>query len=261
MKFIHLTDLHLVRPGERLHRLDPLARLREAVASIGREHADAEFVVVTGDLSDRGDPKAYQALRETLAPLPMPVHLLLGNHDSRDSFARICPDAPADDAGFVQFAFSAGGHRFVCLDTLEPGASGGTFCERRAAWLTAELAASAPLPVLLFLHHPPFAVGMAPMDAIALRQPEQLREALRPHHARIRHLFFGHLHRPLAGSWWGIPVSTLRGTNHQFALALDLADGFIISHEPPQYGVVLVDDESVIVHFHDYADRSPRFGF
>ena len=261
MKFIHLTDPHLVEPGSRLHQLDPLQRLREALQSIASEHADAAFVVLTGDLCDAGQPNGYAALRDAVATLPMPVHLMMGNHDERGAFRAAFADAADDGSGFVQFAFSAGGHRFVCLDTLEQGKSKGTFCERRAAWLAAELAASAPEPVLLFMHHPPFAVGMAPMDRIALTEPALLRQALAPHRARIRHLFFGHLHRPLAGSWWGIPISTLFGTNHQIALALDEPTRFIVSHEPPQYAVVLVEEETVIVHFANYTDRSPRFAF
>ena len=259
MKFIHLTDPHLVAPGGLLHRLDPQVRLRAALASIASEHADAAFVVVTGDLADRGEADAYAALRAELARLPMPVHLLPGNHDHRERLREAFPQAPVDADGYLQFAFSAAGHRFIGLDTLEPGASWGRFCQRRADGLAAELSRSAPEPVLLFMHHPPFAVGLAPMDAIALRDSGPLRAALAPHRARIRHLFFGHLHRPLAGSWCGIPTSTLRGTNHQIALALDETRHYIVSHEPPQYAVVLLDPETVIVHFHDFADRSPRF--
>jgi len=35
MKFIHLTDLHLVSPGDQLKGLDPVARLEPAFASWG----------------------------------------------------------------------------------------------------------------------------------------------------------------------------------------------------------------------------------
>jgi 3',5'-cyclic AMP phosphodiesterase CpdA len=75
LKFIHLTDPHLLAPGRALHGTDPTWRLRRAVASINAEHADAAFVVITGDLADRGEPAAYAALADCLAPLRMPVHL------------------------------------------------------------------------------------------------------------------------------------------------------------------------------------------
>jgi hypothetical protein len=57
----------------------------------------------------------------------------------------------------------------------------------------------------------------------------------------------------------GIPLSTLRGTNHQVALRLDEHPRVPGSHEPPQYGVVLAGEDSTIVHLHDFADSSFRF--
>lgn len=260
LKFIHLTDTHLVHPGHALYGTDPMGRLEQAVASVQAEHGDAAFVIVTGDLTHWGELEAYAALREVLSPLPMRVHLLLGNHDHRRRFLQVfAADTQVDGNGFVQYAFDAGGLRHVALDTNEPEVSWGVFCERRARWLADELARGDPQPVHLYLHHPPFAVGIGAMDRIALRDSDRLREVLAPHRARLRHLFFGHLHRPLAGSWWGIPVSTLRGTNHQVALHLGDSERVLGNQEPPQYAVVLADAENTLVHLHDYADRSARF--
>ena len=79
-----------------------------------------------------------------------------------------------------------------------------------------------------------------------------------PHAGRIRHLFYGHVHRPVAGSWLGIPTTTLRGTNHQCWLDFEEQNQIPGSHEPPAYAVVLID-ERVVVHTHDYLDASPKF--
>lgn len=259
LKFIHLTDTHLVAPGQALYGTDPAWRLDRAVQAIAAQHGDAAFVVVTGDLAHCGEPAAYAALSERLGRLRMPVHLAVGNHDDRNAFRAAFAATPVTAAGFVQYAFDAGGLRHIVLDSHEPDVSWGVFCERRAAWLADELARGAPRPVHLYIHHPPCAVGIAPMDRIALRDAGALREALQPHRARLRHLFFGHLHRPLAGSWMGIPMSTVRGTNHQVALRLDDAPRVPGSHEPPQFAVVLADDENTIVHLHDFDDASARF--
>ena len=69
------------------------------------------------------------------------------------------------------------------------------------------------------------------------------------------------MHRPISGSYGRIPFSTLRGTNHQVAFELDPAGEHLASHEPPAYGVVLVERETLLVHTHDYLDTSPRFPF
>ena len=78
-------------------------------------------------------------------------------------------------------------------------------------------------------------------------------------HGQVRHLFYGHVHRPVSGSWHGIPTSSLPGTNHQVGLLLDRALDMIGTHERPAYGVVLIDEHSVIVHQKDFVDDSPRF--
>ena len=43
MKLIHITDLHLMPPGELLWGLDPFARLDAALTDIAAHHADANF--------------------------------------------------------------------------------------------------------------------------------------------------------------------------------------------------------------------------
>ena len=259
LKFIHLTDPHLVAPGRALYGTDPAWRLGRALAAIEAGHGDAAFVVVTGDLAHAGEPAAYRGLGEQLERLRRPAHLVLGNHDDRAAFRAAFPATPVTADGFVQYAFEAGGLQHVVLDTLEPGASWGGLCARRATWLADTLARSAPAPVLLYMHHPPCAVGLPALDRIALRDAGPLREALQPHRPRLRHLFFGHLHRPLAGSWLGLPMSTVRGTNHQVALQMADTTRLTGSHGPAQMGVVLAGAEQTIVHLHDFDDASPRF--
>ena len=72
----------------------------------------------------------------------------------------------------------------------------------------------------------------------------------------IKHIFFGHVHRPVSGSWLGIPYSTLRGTSHQTPLDFEAVDVVPKSHEPPAYAIVFLTEDQTTVHFHDYLDRS-----
>jgi Icc protein len=262
--FLHLTDLHVTPEGAPpLYGLDPGARLALAVEDIARRHgpdgaAPAAFAVMTGDLTHHGEPAAYARLRAILGAMPCPVHLLLGNHDDRDAFRAAFPEAPADPQGFVQHSLATPTGRFLMLDTNEPGTHAGRLCARRLDWLAARLAEEDG-PVLLCLHHPPYQVGITRMDEIPLLDAAALWEVLAPHRARIRHLFHGHLHRPLSGSWRGIPTSSLRGTAHQVALdfaALPTVPG---SHEPPAYALVRASAEDIVVHTHDFLDTTGTF--
>jgi len=261
--FIHLTDPHILPAGETNYGLDPSARLRMAVESIAARHgphgpAPAEFVIITGDLTHHGQPAAYVELRSILDGLPMPFHLMLGNHDEREYFRAAFPASPVDEDGFVQQAIETDAGLFILLDTKTEGTHAGALCDRRLAWLAARLTESAG-PVFLFLHHPPMAVGISRMDRIPLLNAGELDAVLEPHRGRIRHLFHGHLHRPLGGSWKGIPFTSLRGTAHQVALDLSERETAPGSHEPAGYALVRITEEGVIVHTHDFLDQTGTF--
>ncbi len=106
------------------------------------------------------------------------------------------------------------------------------------------------------MHHPPFEIGIPSLDIICLREDAQRIQQIVSGFSNIKHLFFGHVHRPVSGSWHGIPFNTLRGTNHQIQFDLNVDDYLPISHEPPAYCVIFLEPQQTTVHFHDYLDNS-----
>lgn len=250
MKFIHFTDTHLVEPSQLLKGLDPATRLAPCIEDINRAHSDAACCVITGDLADRAEESAYQFLVEQLSQLSIPSHLIIGNHDDRNTFRRWFPDTGVDEHGFIQYTSSTSAGEFVMLDTVEAGTHGGEYCTNRLEWLERTLKECAEKPVFLFMHHPPFNLHLPCIDSIGLRQQNEFAEVVAPW-KNIRHLFFGHVHRPLSGHWKGISFSSLRGTNHQVGLDFQ-TDKIIYVDEPPEYSVVFVSDDQLVVHSHSY---------
>ncbi len=250
MKFIHFTDTHLVNPVGRLHDLNPEVRFKSCIESINRSHADAECCVVTGDLADCGEDEAYELFAQQIRGFNLPCHLLVGNHDNREKFTQYFPQVPVDHDGFVQYVVKTSVGVFVMLDTVVTGSPAGAYCETRQAWLRDTLAAHNYEPVYLFMVHPPFDIHLPSIDRIGLADKPDFAEAVRPY-KNIRHLFFGHAHRPISGSWRGIPFSTLRGTNHQVDLNF-VSEKIKFVDEPPEYSVVFLSDETIVVHTHSY---------
>jgi 3',5'-cyclic AMP phosphodiesterase CpdA len=259
MKLLHLTDTHFIPPGETLYGRDPSIALAAAIADINAHHRDAELAVVTGDLTHWGEDAAFAHLAATLKGLEVPYRLLIGNHDRRDAFARHFPEQAFDAGGFVQSVVETSAGRFLLLDTMLDGTHAGHYCEERLAWLAEQLAAAKGQPLFLFMHHPPFTTYLPRLDRIGLQQARQFRAVVEPYARQVRHLFFGHVHRPIAGSWLGIPVSALRAMNHQVAFAMTEERDLPGSFEPPAYCVAKIDTDSVVVHFHDFLDDSQRF--
>ena len=246
MKLILVSDPHLVKPGEELFGSDPLANFEACIASINREHADADLVVFAGDITNDGEASAYAAAADRLEELVPPYRLIPGNHDERSGFARAFPASTNED-GFAHASLDGDGTRLILLDTLWPGNVAGQLCGKRLAWLDGELAAASD--ALLVMHHPPFEIGIPSMDDCRLREPELLLEVLRLH-GNVRHIFAGHVHLFSSGHWDGIPFTTLRSTNHQSALAF--TGPHRLSFEPPAYHIVRQIDQGIVTHLCEF---------
>jgi 3',5'-cyclic AMP phosphodiesterase CpdA len=250
-KLIHVTDLHLPLPGTLLYGLDPYARLDACIAHINTNHADADLVIITGDLTDNGDAAAYAALAERLPNLVPPVRLLIGNHDDRATFFATFPNVvPA--SGFAQGSADLDEARVVWLDTLRTGHVEGELCETRLQWLDAALSETGDAPTFVFMHHPPFAIHLPALDGIALRGGDAFHARL-AQHGNVRHIFAGHVHRPASGTWHGIGFNTMPGTSHQSA-AFFAESRFEVTLEAPAYGVVFIENDSVVVHTINFLD-------
>ncbi len=250
MKLLQLTDIHLTTPGQTIAGRDPNANFEKALAHALARHADAEAMFITGDLSDWGDAADYLRLRAILRDVPMPVHLCIGNHDDRAAMLAAFPDL-ADQDGHVQRVVPLSRGHAIILDTWGEGTHAGHFCETRAAWLSAALA-STPGPVWLFMHHNPAPLGIAPMDLIMQRDAARLADTLRPHRARIAHIFHGHCHLPLSGTFYGIPFSAPRGTNHAGWPDFEATRLLAGSDLAEAYAVILVRDDSTMIHMVEF---------
>ncbi len=261
MKFIIITDTHLVPAGQRLYALDPAARLARAIAAIGRDHSEIAFVIVTGDLAHRGEHEAYAVLRRSLAPLRAPCILLMGNHDRRGPFRGVFRDADDDGNGFVQSIRRFDAATVITLDTLEEnaGSHAGRLCSRRLAFLEAALeSAPADKPVLMFQHHPPCSLGLPSMDPVKLVEAEEQWHLFQ----RVRcpdFLFFGHIHRPAAGIWRGIPFHSQYGINHQVAFDMSAGAAIAGTHEDPSYGLVEVAGQDITILQRSFLYEGPVF--
>lgn len=129
MKFIHLTDIHILPEGETTFGQDTSATLSRAIDDIIAHHSDAEFCVVTGDITHHGDLASFTRARAMLDRLPMPVHVLIGNHDERAPAAQAF-DLPLTD-GFLQQALPSSIGTLLLLDTKDDATHGGAYCRTR----------------------------------------------------------------------------------------------------------------------------------
>lgn len=236
---LQLSDLHIREPGRLAYgRIETAPYLRQAVATIGRLPQQPDAVVITGDLTDFGRAAEYTHLRELLAPLLVPVYLLPGNHDDRDQLRKSFPDHPyLGTSGFVQYSVAVGALQLIALDTVVPGASGGSLCPERLKWLSWQLNEYRNRPVVIAMHHPPFQTLIGHMDAIGLLTGAAALEALVARHPNVERVICGHVHRPIQVCFGGTLAVTVPSPAHQVCLNLapDAASDWTL--EPPGFGL------------------------
>jgi len=244
-----ITDTHIKPEGSLAYqRVDTAGFLARAIDHILHLDPRPDAVLATGDLVDGGTAEEYQRLRRLLAPLPMPVYLIPGNHDDRDVMRREFADhAYMPRTGFIQYVVDEGPVRLIAIDTLLPGSAGGIVDAERIAWLDARLAEARTKPTLIFMHHPPFRTGIAYMDTIGLQGADALADVVR-RHAQVERVACGHLHRSIQSRWAGTVASTAPSTAHQVVLDIrEEADlGFAL--EPPGYALHLWRDGTLVSH-------------
>ncbi|HYE45317.1 MAG TPA: phosphodiesterase [Caulobacter sp.] len=243
MLVAQITDLHLgFGPGGAFE--DNAKRLRSVVRTLNELHPRPDLVLATGDLTDHGDLPSYRRLKKYLGRLQMPVLYAMGNHDSREVFAQVFPDAP-QSGGFIQYAVDNLPLRILVTDTLEVGRHGGGFCEARAAWLDQRLSEAPERPTLLVLHHPPIDTGIEWMTIGPAEAWVARLEAVVSKHRNIVAMLAGHVHRPIIGAFAGTTVRVCPSTQPQVVLDLDPMD----LEQPDDRPMIVADSPGIGLHW------------
>jgi len=215
------------------------AALEAAVAAVAQLDPAPDGVLLSGDLAEHARPDEYERVRELVAPLPMPVWALPGNHDDLDELRKWF-DMPTS-------AVACGGLRLVCCDSTVPGSDAGAFGAERLGLLEQALAEQPSAPVIVAMHHPPIDIGVEFADAIGLPREDRVGLArLLDAHPQVQLVVAGHVHRGAVGRLGSRPVFTCPSVWRQGALDLRPGAPMRLSDEGPAVALhVLVEGELV----------------
>jgi len=251
MLIAQITDLHLkANTGTACRNT---LRLRDVLSELKAMRERPDLILMTGDLSEDGSEGSYAALEAELSKLPIPTYLVMGNHDNRQAIAASFPNTSFNE-GFLHYSLDGNALRIITLDTTEPGRHGGAFCNRRIAWLKAELAKAPEQPTLIAMHHPPTDTGI-PWLTTPDEAPwaDRFRKVIRPH-KNIVQIICGHIHRPIFKRFETTAVSVANAVAPQVALDLseidpDVADGrLLIEDNGAGYALHHWDGKALTTH-------------
>lgn len=224
MLIAHISDFHVFAdaPETSLVRPDAEAAARKVVDDIARANPAFDAVCLTGDLVDGGSAADYALLKDILAPITVPVFLIPGNHDRRDTLRAAFKDR-FDFASDITLNYEAkiGTVRILALDTLIEGQVQGRLDAEQLSWLAEKLNTVTDGPTLLLMHHPAFPSGIRGLDAMSLIEGrDELGALVRAYPGTLR-ILSGHIHRPFSAIWNGAYCAVAGSPAFQHELDLD----------------------------------------
>ena len=230
MRIVQISDLHL-RPGLLYSGIDPWCALRQALDRVAGLAPD--LLLLSGDLADDGESATYRQLADWLEDSGWRYAVLPGNHDVRAPFLSAFAGQAWAHGRLACQRVDCGEVSLLLVDTLIPGAEGGEVGGEHLDWLEAHCPATGR--VVLVLHHPPFRVGIAGMDAIGCQGAPALAAWLsgKP---QVEMMLCGHVHRHVVTAFAGRPAMTAPATVHQIAfqdgpLAYTTEPGALLVHD------------------------------
>jgi Icc protein len=207
--FVHLTDLHIGRPGYEDPHLfsDTTATLETILEMVATISPKPSFIVASGDLTNRGDIESFGELKRIMGALDIPVIYALGNHDTREGFYEgFLEQGEHSSAPYFHDRVIDGVH-VIALDSSIPGQIGGNIEPEQFDWLEQVIETHSDLPKLVVSHHAP-AIGneseFAPWRSIRVEDTQRLAEILKGRN--VVGLLSGHVHYDRVSVWHGIPV-------------------------------------------------------
>jgi 3',5'-cyclic-AMP phosphodiesterase len=248
--FLHLSDLHLVPPGQFLAGVDPMRQLRGVLTRIKQLDVAPAFIVISGDLTENGSTESYEVVNEVLRELgagATPVLLALGNHDDRATFHRVVlGEEGANGQDRYHHSQLIDGLQVILLDSTIPGDVGGALGTMQLAWLGAQLRDPAPRGHLIVLHHPCRLAGPAHhYPAFIVREVAALEAIVGRHRDRVVGVLAGHSHQANSAPFGG----TMHVTAPAVLCQLDFFAGEQYVPIPGAgFNLCRIDDGQLVVH-------------
>ena len=138
LTWLHIGDLHITGADEQNYRdLRRIVSLAERLPPGG-----LDLAVLPGDNADDGTVEQFRLVREAVATLRLPLHILTGDHDfksrSLDNFHKVL------GARKLPYAMPMKGYRCLFLDVVSEGAGGPDFRlgDEQLTWAERELEAA-----------------------------------------------------------------------------------------------------------------------
>ncbi|EGO6529267.1 metallophosphoesterase [Enterococcus faecalis] len=249
MDILHLSDIHFRRNYEKakdgykgmLTKMEnPLIRLESSLTSL-LKIKKIDLVIISGDLTEDGEPEDYAFLKEKLQTIlqGIPMIVTLGNHDIKKNFRigwlnQIGSEQPYNVVQtYPEF-------HIISLDNSEYDNPDGHMNKEQKDWLQTTLKKLSDKPILLVMHHH---LLREQSSMPTLPEAEETIQLLKG--SDILGVLTGHTHHPYLHHINGIPYYTVAGMSF---VGEDEGQGIVRFEENYGYNLYSID-KGRFIHF------------
>lgn len=217
VSFVHLSDLHIVQPEAQDDHLfsdtsGTLAQVKKAIAAL---EPRPSFVVISGDLTNRGTKENFLQLKHVLADIDLPVYLSLGNHDTRQGFYEFVLDDTSRTSEPYYYSHVIDDLHLIVLDSSTPNKVYGTIEPEQFTWLEQELSLHPELPKVVVVHHPTAPMHLPIFHTINFEPDDAKRLEAMLEGKNVIGVLSGHVHFDQVSVRRGVPYFISTGLHNQ----------------------------------------------
>jgi Icc protein len=228
IKIIQITDTHILDDNApSFNDFDTSESLKRVLEAIRKNEADADLILLTGDLVHEATETAYQKLVDHLATTTIPILALPGNHDIPERMHYVMGANGHDMGNLIKFD----NWLVILLNTCIKGEHSGELSVAELEFLKSTLQSNTDKHCLIALHHHPVSINSSWMDAMSLKNAESFFDVIDEFN-QVRAIIWGHIHQEFESEREGVSLFGTPSTCLQFKPG---SNDFEIDKKKPAY--------------------------
>lgn len=228
IRIIQVSDIHLYGDMERtLLGVNTNESYQAVVDLLKQQASNADFLLLTGDLTQDGSEAGYKRIAKSLNSFNFPAYCIPGNHDNAKMMEQVYP---LETISTERHIILKNWH-LILLDSQIPGAVEGRLDVSQLNYLQHCLQSYPQHHAIIVFHHQPVPVGSHWLDNLGLKNATEFWEVI-SHYPKVHTVLFGHVHQEYEQVFMGIKCYSTPATCFQF---MRNQDRFGLENLPPAY--------------------------
>lgn len=195
INFVQITDVHLMpQKSDLLYNIPIFGLFSTIIEYIKTQEHLLDFVLFSGDLTDKGCQNAYELFGCVVSALDIPCYWVAGNHDNLD----VLQDVSTKWKLLNDKSFTMKQYHFILLNSVakdETNKSSGKLDKNELAFLENELLTHPLNNCIIVLHHPPVPSGTWKDNGMLKNAHDFL--GVIDNYKNVKLVLYGHQHQTL----------------------------------------------------------------